>query len=99
MAVTKTVNGQQLPASAFLVVEDPESPSTWHLQVRDENGKPDHRLMGAAWAALHGGYRGNRYEGPQKAKALAALIKLYASEGMPTPTEQMNAAIRQRAGR
>jgi len=49
------------------------------------NGKPDHRLMGAAWAALHGGYRGNKYEGPDKAKAIAKLKALYASEKMETP--------------
>lgn len=86
--VMKTVNGEQLPASAFLVVDDPESPSTWHLQVRGADGKPDHRLMGAAWAALHGGYRGNKYEGPNKAAAIAALKKLYDAEEMVTPSEE-----------
>ena len=45
--------------SDYLVVEDRAKPSTYHLQVR-KSGKPDHRLMGAAWAALHGGYRGDR---------------------------------------
>jgi len=36
-----------------------------HLPVRDSpNGPLNHHLMGAAWAALHGGYRGNKYEGP-----------------------------------
>ena len=68
----------------YLVVEDREKPSTWHLQVK-VNGKPDHRLMGAAWAALHGGYRGNRYEGPDKQAAIDKLKKLYAAEGMETP--------------
>jgi len=29
--------------------------------------------MGAAWAALHGGYRGNKYEGADKDKAIAHL--------------------------
>lgn len=69
----------------FLVVEDPDKPSTWHLQVK-KNGKPDHGLMGAAWAALHEGYRGNKYDGPNKAQALKDLVALYKSEGMETPS-------------
>jgi len=36
-------------------------PEGKHLPYTDESGKPDHNLMGAAWAALHGGYRGNKY--------------------------------------
>jgi hypothetical protein len=74
-------------AADYLVVEDPEKTSSWHLQVK-KNGKPDHRLMGAAWAALHGGYRGNKYEGPKKAEALKKLKALYKSEGMPLPSEK-----------
>lgn len=70
----------------YLVVEDPEKQSTWHLPVK-VNGKPDHRLMGAAWAALHSGYRGNKYEGPNKQEALKKLKALYKSEGMETPKE------------
>lgn len=68
----------------YLIVEDRTKPTTWHLQVRT-NGKPDHRLMGAAWAALHGGYRGNTYQGPGKGEALSKLRALYASEKMPIP--------------
>jgi len=86
-AMMKTVDGEDYPASDFLVVEDPEGPSTWHLQVRRQ-GEIDHRLMGAAWAALHGGYRGNKYEGPEKGKALATLKKLYKAEEMPMPNEK-----------
>ena len=56
-----------------------------HLPYTDENGKPDHRLMGAAWAALHGGYRGNEYEGPNKAETISRLTAIYKSEGMDTP--------------
>jgi hypothetical protein len=65
----KTVGGEKYPASDFLVVEDPESPTTWHLQVK-KDGKVDHALMGAAKAALTspGGHRGNKYEGPDKEK-------------------------------
>ena len=71
----------------FLVVEDPAKSSTWHLQVK-RNGKPDHGLMGAAWAALHGGYRGNVYAGPNKGAALTKLRALYTSEKMPMPAEK-----------
>ena len=83
--VTKTVAGESLPTSAFLVVENPEAPSTWHLQVCDAAGNLDHRLMGASWAALHQGYRGNKYEGPGKQDAIARLKKLYEEEEMPLP--------------
>lgn len=76
----------------YLVVEDRTKPSTWHLQVR-KNGTPDHRLMGGAWAALHGGYRGNKYAGPQKTEALAKLRALYASEKMDVPTEKAAALV------
>ncbi len=96
---TKTVSGESVPASCFLVVEDPQSPSTWHLQVKDADGTPNHQLMGAAWAALHEGYRGNRYEGPGKQDAISKLKRLYASEGMDTPSDQANRAIRRMAGR
>jgi HK97 family phage prohead protease len=84
-AVMKTEGDGQHPASHYLVVEDAEKPSTWHLRVRDADGSVSHRLMGAAWAALHGGYRGNRYQGPGKAEALAKLKRLYEREGMDTP--------------
>jgi hypothetical protein len=74
-------------AGDYLVVEDPAKSSTWHLQVK-RNGTPDHGLMGSAWAALHSGFRGNTYQGPQKQQALAKLKKLYASEGMDVPSEK-----------
>ena len=58
-----------------------------HLPYTDADGKPNHRLMGAAWAALHGGYRGNKYSGPDKEKALAKLRSAYKSEKMDLPSE------------
>jgi hypothetical protein len=60
-------------------------PDGKHLPVSGEDGKPNHHLMGAAWAALHGGYRGNKYEGPGKQEALEKLKSLYRSEGMELP--------------
>ena len=60
-----------------------------HLPVRDTpEGPLNHHLMGAAWAALHGGYRGNRYEGSGKAVAIARLKALYQAEGMELPDGQ-----------
>jgi len=59
-----------------------------HLPYTDESGKPNHRLMGAAWAALHGGYRGNKYQGPNKQAAIRRLKQVYAQEGMDTPSEK-----------
>lgn len=76
------------PASHYLVVENPEVVTTWHLRVRNMKGELDHTLMGAAWAALHEGYRGNKYAGPNKAEALDKLEKLYEKEGMDEPGEE-----------
>lgn len=90
-AVTKKEKDGDHPASHYLVVEDPQEPSTWHLRVKGTDGKPDHGLMGAAWAALHGGYRGNKYEGPNKQEAIDKLKALYKSEGMETPSENSSA--------
>lgn len=88
MAIRKTEGGQSYSSSAYLVVEDAQQPSTWHLRVRDASGKVDHRLLGASWAALHGGYRGNKYAGPNAGEALSKLRALYASEKMPLPSEK-----------
>jgi hypothetical protein len=60
-----------------------------HLPT-ESNGKRDHKLMGAAWAALHGGYRGKKYDGPDKDKAISRLTAMYEEEGMETPSEKMN---------
>ena len=84
-AVTKKEGDGDHPASHYLVVEDPESPSTWHLRVKNAEGIVDHNLLGAAWAALHEGFRGNKYEGPDKEAAIAKLRKLYAAEEMEPP--------------
>ena len=63
-------------------------PEGKHLPYTGDDGKPDHTRMGAAWAALHGGYRGNKYEGPDKAKAIAKLKRIYKEEGMELPSEK-----------
>jgi hypothetical protein len=63
------------------------------LPYTKDDGKPDHRLMGAAWAALHGGYRGQKYQGPDKDAALAKLKKIYKEEKMELPSEKAAAAL------
>jgi len=75
------------PASHYLVVQDAAESSSWHLRVRGKDGKPDHRLMGAAWAALHKGFRGNKYSGPAKESALKKLKGLYNAEELALPTD------------
>lgn len=97
-AIFKELTKDGLPASAFLVVEDPEKVTTWHLPVRDASGKPDHRLMGAAWAALHGGYRGQKYQGPGKAEAVSKLKKMYESEDMPVSGKKSFWVLKQADG-
>lgn len=87
--VTKKEADGEHPAGHYLVVEDPQQASTWHLRVKTPDGKPDHGLMGAAWAALHEGYRGNRYEGPGKEEAIRKLKALYKDEGMDMPGMNM----------
>ena len=64
-----------------------EKDGTTHLPYTKDDGTPDHDLMGAAWAALHGGYRGKKYDGPDKAGAIRRLKALYKSEKMDLPDE------------
>jgi hypothetical protein len=84
---TKTVDGKPRPAGDFLVVDDPEKPSTWHLPVK-VNGEIDRRLMGAAWAALHKGSHGNKYEGPGKEQAIRDLRAMYRDEDIEMPSTE-----------
>jgi hypothetical protein len=61
-----------------------------HLPYTDDKGKISHSHMGAAWAALHGGYRGNKYTGAGKSAAIAKLKALYKAEKMATPQESFS---------
>lgn len=81
----------------YLIVEDRTKPTTWHLQVR-RGDAPDHGLMGSAWAALHGGFRGNVYQGPGKQEAIAKLRALYKQEGLPLPSEKSFAVFKDARG-
>lgn len=83
--VTKSEGDGNHPASHYLVVENPSSPTTWHLRVRNMSGAIDHGLCGAAWAALHEGYRGSKYAGPNKQEAIAKLTAIYNQQEWPLP--------------
>ncbi len=59
-----------------------------HLPYTGPDGKPDHNLMGAAYAALHSNHRGQPYGGPGKAGAISRLNRIYEQENMPTPANK-----------
>lgn len=67
----------------FLVIE---ADGTTHLPTT-RNGKVDHDLCGAAWAALFSpsGHRGKPYEGPHKEDAQRKLRKIYEEQGWDMP--------------
>jgi hypothetical protein len=84
--LTKKMGDQRHGADDFLVVEDPEKPSTWHLPVK-VMGRPNRKLAGQAWAALisPGGFRGQKYEGPDPGGAKRKLRALYKAQGWEVP--------------
>ena len=62
-----------------------ESDGTTHLPYTDNEGNLDHAKAGAAYAALTVGFRGQVYQGPNKAQALATLKGIYKSQGWAYP--------------
>lgn len=90
---TKREDGVEYPASAYLVVEDPDHPDTWHLRVKEY---VDGRLIytknmcGRAAAALNPQkpYRGRPYQGPNKDKAKAKLRSIYLNQ-LKVPREEV----------
>lgn len=75
---TSTMN----KAVKYLVTEDD---GTTHLPYTKDDGKPNRRLCSAAWAALHDGYRGNKYEGPKKSEVISRLKSIYEDQGWDLP--------------
>ena len=69
--------------SGFLVIDEK---GKGHLPTK-KNGKPNHKLMGTAHAALTSGFRGHKYEGPGKTSALKKLRSLYKQEKLDWPKE------------
>ncbi|MDB5057254.1 MAG: hypothetical protein JWO59_726 [Chloroflexi bacterium] len=66
-------------------------PGGKHLPVSKDDGAPDHRLMGAAWAALHEGFEGHAYAGADKDEAISTLRSLYEAESMTPPGDAAKA--------
>ena len=88
--LTKKMGDQRHGSDDFLVVEDPEKPSTWHLPVK-VMGRPNRKLAGQAWAALFSpnGFRGQKYEGPDPSGAKRKLRALYKAQGWETPEGEL----------
>lgn len=79
-AMTKSESwGDEGPGS-YLIVGDPEHPTTWHLPYK-KHGKIDRGLAGAAKAALTSNHRGKSYGGPDKEKAISKLKRIYSENG------------------
>lgn len=92
-AKTKKIGNRTHSRGDFLVVEDPDKPSTWHLPVK-ESGVIKRNLAGAAWAALFssGGFRGSKYAGPDKASAKRKLKALYKAQEWELPAGELAAS-------
>jgi hypothetical protein len=88
--ITKSVM-EQLGKTVKYLITDKDGNT--HLPYTKANGDPDHRLMGKAWAALHGVSRGNKYEGEGEEKAITKLKAVYTSEGLETPSEKATKAV------
>jgi len=76
-----------LPASSYLVVGDPQKVTTWKLKYKNADGSLNPRLMGAAFAALTVGYRGQKVQltRKQRASAKRKLKTAYKSLGKDMP--------------
>src|SRR4029079_3225266 len=99
----KTECGQQFSSGAYLVVPNPDEPSTWNLRVEETPGKVTTAQLGRAAAALGPGFRGNKVSlsPAERASALRKLRGLYKSQGssgddLPAVLQQ---AVSQVAGR
>ena len=90
---TKTEDGREYPASAYLVVEDPDHPTTWHLRYKEYvNGEllPTKNVCGRAAAALNPNepYRGRPYKGSRKEEAKRKLRGIYLNT-LKVPKEEV----------
>jgi len=88
-AVTKTENGMEFTADAYLYVPDPQSPSTWKLRIEETPGNVTRAQLGRAAAALGPGFRGQRVDLPaeDRQKVARALIAWYRK--LQTPDEEI----------
>lgn len=59
-----------------------------YLPYTDEAGKTNIPLMAKAWYSLHDNFPGQKYDGPEKPKAIKLLRQMFAKEGRDTPSER-----------
>jgi hypothetical protein len=82
----KTEEGKQFPSSAYLVVPDPNTPSTWKLRIWETpESKVTVAQLGRAAAALSpGGFRGNPVQltPEERSSAMAKLRALYKAQNV-----------------
>jgi len=86
-AMTKKESWGNEPMGSYLVHEDPEHPTTWHLPVK-KHGKPDRGLATAAYQALFSDHRGNAYGGSSAGEAKKKLRSFYKSQGWEWPADK-----------
>lgn len=83
----KTDNGQKFSKGAYLIIGDPDKPSTWKVRIEETPGNVTVAQLGRAHAALTKGFRGNTTQAPgdAKSKALSRLKSLYKDKGATWP--------------
>lgn len=88
--VTKTDNGQEFKASAYLIVPDVGEPSTWKVRVEETPGNVTVAQLGRAYAALTKGFRGNKVEASDAeiSAAKKKLKGLYKKHGATWPGDK-----------
>ncbi|MHB9075811.1 MAG: hypothetical protein ACYC6G_20100, partial [Desulfobaccales bacterium] len=102
---TKKIGDQNLPASCFAYVGDPENTDTWHLPYLKPDGGVDETHLAAAAAALSsGGFRGQKVDLPADAVAgvkgkLRAAYEKTGKKGSEVPAQLREAASELPPGR
>jgi hypothetical protein len=96
---TKKIGDQNLPASCFAYVGDPETPDTWKLPYLNPDGSVDEtHLVAAAEALGSKGFRGQKVDLPAdavagvKAKLRDAWVKWQGKKGKDFPAQLREAA-------
>jgi cation transport regulator len=88
-AVTKTENGMEFSADAYLYVPTPFKPGTWKLRIEETPGEVTRKQLGLAAAALGPGLRGQRVELPADDRRKAAKKLVAAYRALDTPDEDI----------
>ena len=83
---SKSEDGANFPAGAYLVVPDPSLPSSWKLRVWETPGSgPTRAQLGTAAALSTGGFRGQPVQltASERAAAIGKLRRLYSQLKVP----------------